>query len=348
MNWRFFLFPITWTYGIVIKIRNLLFENHILSTQTFSVPIITVGNIAVGGTGKTPHVEYLIRMLSSHYHIAILSRGYKRKTTGFKYVTTTSIVTDVGDEPLQFKQKFPDVTVAVDEKRAHGIQQLLKDDRNINLIILDDAFQHRYVKPDLSILLTEYSNLYADDYLMPVGQLREHRVGAKRADIIVVSKSPVNLSQEEQLDLLKKLQVKYHQYLFFSHIKYGKLQGVFHHETKEIPENAFIILVTGIANPNPLKQYLTKKHNHITHLSFPDHYAFKENDIKNIFKTYQNNINQQPIIITTEKDAMRLKDFASSNSIEKLPVYYLSIEIDFTEIQKEVFDKLIFKKISHN
>ncbi len=346
MNWKFFLFPFAWLYGLIIKIRNVWFDKGILTTQTFSVPTITVGNIAVGGTGKTPHVEYLVRLLSENYKLAILSRGYKRKTKGFRYVENRSTVIEVGDEPLQFKQKFPHVTVAVDEKRVHGITQLLKNDSTLDLIILDDAFQHRYVKPDLSILLTEYTNPYSKDYLMPVGRLREHRIGAQRADMIVVTKSPYEVSKKTQSQMVKSLKINANQHCFFSYIKYGNLCGVFNDINIELIDNQFIILITGIANPLPLKQYLSASAGQVIHLSYPDHYTFKKEDINTILSTYQQHIQKQPLIITTEKDAMRLKSNQWASLIQTLPIYYLPIEIDFIGAQKELFDKEIRKMLN--
>ena len=297
---RKLLFPFAILYGVITSIRNFLFDISVLKSYSFNLPIIAVGNLSVGGTGKTPQIEYLIRLLSEKYKIATLSRGYKRQSEGFILAQANSNARLLGDEPFQFFEKFPSIQVAVDADRKNGIEQLLSLPEKPEVILLDDAFQHRKVKAGFYILLTSYGDLYSDDCMLPTGNLRETRSGAKRADLIVVTKCPFDLSLDKQNDIRKRLKLSVNQQLYFTFIAYdtfvyGEKQKV---NINEI-QSTVKVLVAGIAKPEPFFTYL--KNTNDVCLSFPDHHNFTEKDILEITKTAQNNI-----IITTEKDYMQL------------------------------------------
>ena len=314
MQWlRNILFPFSVLYGIIIGLRNKCFDWGILPAERFEIPILCVGNLNVGGTGKSPMTEYLIRLLKDNYSLATLSRGYGRTTKGFKTVTTNSLAQDVGDEPLQFKRKFPKVTVAVDAKRVHGIQTLLKNDEHLDLILLDDAYQHRYVAPSFTILLTAFNDLYAKDYMLPTGNLREPRHGSNRADIIVVTKSPINLKQAEKSRIIETLKPEKRQAIFFGSIGYSEF---IYNENERLSLSAIkdkhFTLVTGIANPEPLVKFLNETGLNFEHLNFPDHYNFKPEDL--------DLLRSKDFLLTTEKDFVRLQGQVET------PLFYLPIE----------------------
>lgn len=337
---RFLLFPFAILYNLVTSIRNWCFDVGISKSTSFDIPVIAVGNLSVGGTGKTPQIEYLIRLLKDQYRIAVLSRGYKRKTKGFIRLNDLHLAEDVGDEPLQFYKKFgTEITVAVDANRTNGIQQLLKSENPPELVLLDDAYQHRKVKAKAYILLTKYDDLYSDDFILPTGNLRESRRGARRADIIVVTKCPRNLSLEKQEKIRRKINLKKHQQLFFSFIDYEQeLKGTDKISIKEF-ENKEVVLVTGIANPKPLLDYLSEEKIKFTHLKFPDHHSFTINDINKINTVFNKLSTKNKIVLTTEKDYMRLV-----NKVDKL--FFVDIKTTILTNFKE-FDasvELLIKK----
>ena len=330
---RKILFPFAILYGFITSIRNFLFDNGILRSYSFDVPIIAVGNLSVGGTGKTPQIEYLIRLLSPNYKIATLSRGYKRQSEGFVLADASSNAAILGDEPFQFYTKFNTIQVAVDADRKNGIEQLLSQTNKPEVVLLDDAFQHRKVKAGFYILLTSYGDLYCDDFMLPTGNLRESRNGAKRANIIVVTKCPANLSLEEQNKikkfLLRRNDKGKNQELYFSYIDYD--DSIYSEdEILKLDEikNDDKLLLAGIAKPEPFFGYLQSKNEEC--LTYADHHHFTENDITNI-----KNKSKDKIIITTEKDFVRLKD-----SIPKEKLFYLPIRSSFLS-SSEDFDKTI-------
>ena len=330
---RKLLFPFAILYGVITSIRNFLFDISVLKSYSFNLPIIAVGNLSVGGTGKTPQIEYLIRLLSEKYKIATLSRGYKRQSEGFILAQANSNARLLGDEPFQFFEKFPSIQVAVDADRKNGIEQLLSLPEKPEVILLDDAFQHRKVKAGFYILLTSYGDLYSDDCMLPTGNLRETRSGAKRADLIVVTKCPFDLSLDKQNDIRKRLKLSVNQQLYFTFIAYdtfvyGEKQKV---NINEI-QSTVKVLVAGIAKPEPFFTYL--KNTNDVCLSFPDHHNFTEKDILEITKTDQNNI-----IITTEKDYMRLK-----GSLPNEQLFYLPIKSAFIS-ESQNFDKTIINYV---
>jgi len=345
------LLPFSILYGFILYIRNVFFNWDILPSKKFDFPIIAVGNLNLGGVGKTPHVEYLIRLLKEEYNVATLSRGYKRKTKGFFLAHNSSTVADIGDEPLQYFKKFKSIKVAVDEKLVHGIEQLKIKDPSIELILLDDAYQHRYVEPGINILATNYSNLYIDDYVVPSGRLREWPSGSKRATIIIVTKCPPTLTIKEREKIKNKLTLSNQQQLYFTYLKYGKLVPFTkkcNHIHFKLNDQYSILLVTAIANPSPLFDHLQKQFQKIDHISFSDHHNFSQKDIHQIESSFNKLNDNNKLIITTEKDIMRLSLPNILNEIQKLPIYYVPIEICFHNNDKKEFDSHILNYVKTN
>jgi tetraacyldisaccharide 4'-kinase len=349
---KILLYPISFLYGLITFIRNQLFDNKILKSTSFDVPVICVGNLCYGGTGKTPLIEYIIRLLEDHtIKISTLSRGYGRKTQGFIIADENCDSKHIGDEPCQFYKKFNNITVAVDEKRVRGVELLKKNIPDLGVVLLDDAFQHRKVKAGLSILLTDFYNLYTNDYLLPTGTLREFKSGASRADIIVVTKTPVVLSPITKKSIIDSLQIKTHQSVFFSQIKYGSLipvgndlMDINNHDKKFYT----IILITGIANPYPLEEYLRRFCVELILKKYKDHHEYTEDDLLDIKETFKYIVGKNKIIVTTEKDMIRLRDSEKINFIKDMPIYYVPIEVDFHGSDKELFDKKIIKYVDEN
>jgi len=306
---------------------------NILKSTEFKTPTIVVGNLSVGGTGKTPQIEYLIRLLKNDYKIAVLSRGYKRNSKGFVLADESSTAETIGDEPFQYYKKFPTVIVCVDANRTNGIQQLEKLDNPPDVILLDDAFQHRKVNGGFNILLTSYNNLYVDDFMLPTGNLREVKSGAKRAQTIIVTKCPNNLAEVEQKEIIKKLESEENKPVFFTAISYdNELKGRSSIDLKDLI-NDEILLITGIANPSPLTDYLSSHQIKFRHLKYPDHYHFKEKDITDIKETYNLIQSNNKIVLTTEKDYVRI--FGKLKN-----VHYISIKTMFINHQND-FDYTI-------
>lgn len=326
-SFRILLFPVSVIYGVVVIIRNWLYDKNILKSASFNFPLICVGNIAAGGTGKSPMVEYIVFALRNRYKIATVSRGYKRKTRGYVLAADDTTALEIGDEPMQFHLKFPDIPVAVGEERLVAIPQLLHDHPELEAIILDDAFQHRSINPGLNIVLTEYEDLYVDDYFLPTGDLRDSRHAARRAQIIIVTKCPENLSAEEAGKIKKQLQPAEHQQVFFTSIAYG----VPYHITKEtllaFNRNEEVLLVCGIANPKPLKQYLQEQVNTYYQKTYSDHHIFLIDDLTDIKKRWNQIQAVEKRIITTEKDRVRLLKFRQE--LDELPVYVLPVKHHF-------------------
>ena len=324
---RYLLFPFSVIYGIITSIRNFLFNKGILKSYSFDIPIIAVGNLSVGGTGKTPQIEYLIRLLSTNYKIATLSRGYKRNSKGFILADSNSNAQILGDEPFQMHQKFPNINVAVDANRKNGIEQLLRLPNKPDIILLDDAFQHRKVKAGFYILLTAYSDMFCDDYLFPTGNLRESRHGAQRADIIVITKCPKDLSDSEQAKI--KNSIAFNKPIFFSFIDYDdKIYNEIENKSVVKIKNTDKLLLAGIAKPEPFFNYLQKKND--VQMVYSDHHHFTENDIQDIKNKAKNKL-----IITTEKDYVRLKN----QNFKSL--FYLSIKTSFIPNNDEFDNKIL-------
>ena len=349
---RFLLFPFSILYGIIVFIRNKFYDLHLISSAQFEIPIIVVGNISMGGTGKSPHIEYLIRLLKIDFKIATLSRGYGRRTNGFILSDKQSTAKDIGDEPKQFKNKYDDVAVAVDAKRVNGINKLIEQVAGLQVVLLDDAFQHRAVKAGLSILLTDYNKMFFDDYILPMGTLRESRSGAKRADIIIVTKCPAPLSDKERNRLTEKINASPFQKVYFSHIKYGEVTKLFgNKETEQInylDGQYDVVLLTGIANTQPLEDYLQSKTKALINIKFPDHHQFTSKDLHHVIEKFNTIASTKKIILTTEKDAMRLIDSEFKELLKDLPLFYLPIEIQFNNNDQTAFNQQIINYVRQN
>ncbi len=338
---RILLSPFAVFYGLVIWIRNWLYDSEYLKSVEFDFPVICVGNLSVGGTGKTSHVEYLIMLLSQQFRLSILSRGYQRKTSGYKEVQINSSSDDVGDEPAMMKRKFQHVAMAVCEERAFGVPQLLSNHPQTDVVILDDAFQHRSVRAGLSIVLTSYQKLFTRDYILPAGTLREFRSAYKRAEFIVVSKCPTDISASDKERIRKEIAPQKGQLLFFSYLVYGKPYLFTDPSVRLEFENNDVLLVTGIASPQEIKDYLKPQVKNVYSLNFSDHHRFDRFDVERITETLGNIESQNRIIITTEKDAVRLLPFAKWIIDKKLPIFVLPARVDFFEEDKRLFDSEI-------
>ena len=339
---RWFLFPFAFLYGLITALRNFLFDHGILRSTRYSVPVVAIGNLSMGGSGKSPMTEYLVRLLEENHSIGIVSRGYGRKTQGVREVTVSSIAKEVGDEPLQFKTKFPSLPIWVSEQRTKGIEALLASAPSTNLVLLDDAFQHRQVDPSLSILLMEYKDAIDSQYPLPMGRLREWLSGIERADVVVITKCPKVLSRDEQTRIQKRLKLSNDTALYFSSIEYGNLRSLKRvGPNTELNKNMSALVFTGIANPDPLIKHLKSKVKAVQSMRFKDHHAFSKTDLESIQAAFESMPGDEKILICTEKDSMRLKDPDLMLHLEKLPLYYLPIE---TQIQPSVsigFDERI-------
>ena len=344
-SFRYLFLPITWIYGAIIWLRNKLYDKHILKSATFNFPLICVGNLATGGTGKTPMTEYLIRLLKPQYKTATLSRGYKRKTEGFAIAGKDTTALEIGDEPMQFHQKFPDVTIAVGEERLVAIPQLLHERPETEVIILDDAFQHRQVKAGLNIILTEYVNLYTRDFILPAGDLRDVRSSSKRAGIIIVTKCKPDLSEAEKNSIIAEIKPAAHQSVYFTSIVYGKPYHLFSKETIDLGTDHNILLVCGIANPRPLKEHLEKHADSYDMLRYADHHIFHSNDLKDIKQQFDKIKAEKKVVLTTEKDAVRLEKF--EQELNDFPIYVIPIEHAFLFNEAGAFSSHIFQFIKN-
>ncbi|HRP57838.1 tetraacyldisaccharide 4'-kinase [Agriterribacter sp.] len=338
-SFRVLLFPFAFLYGTAVKIRNYLYDNEVIQSIEFNFPVICVGNISVGGTGKSPMVEYLLRLLVHRYKTATLSRGYKRKTRGYVLADDKTTALDIGDEPMQFHIKFPEVTVAVGEERAIAIPQLLFDRPGTDVIILDDALQHRTVKAGLNILLTDYNNLFTRDMFLPTGDLRDSRSSYKRADIIIVTKCSDNLGSTEKEKITSEIQPLTRQHLFFTGIRYGAPYHIISRAIKHMSKETEVLLACGIANPGPLKQYIQEESATYDAIYYRDHYIFTIDDLKDIRQRFEKIKAADKMILVTEKDAVRLVKFAAE--LRNMPVYVQPIETYFLFNESQRFNYLI-------
>lgn len=326
-SFRILLFPFALLYGAGVIIRNWLYNKKIFKSASFNLPLICVGNLAVGGTGKSPMVEFLVNRLKSRYPLAILSRGYRRKTKGYILAAPGTTANEIGDEPFMFFEKHPDVPVAVGEERVSAIPMLLHDRPQTKAIILDDAFQHREVAAGLNILLTDYNNLYSRDFFLPTGDLRDSRGSAKQAQIVVVTKCPPNLDEAGKEQVKQSLSLKPEQELYCSAIGYHTPYHILTGEKKPLTPAMEALLVTGIARPQSVKNYLAAELHSYNCLTYRDHHIFDIDDLRQIKKEFELFRGKDAIIITTEKDAVRLVKFGKE--LEELPLYVLPIETKF-------------------
>lgn len=336
-------FPFSLIWWLVSSIRNTLFNTKVFTSQEFDLPVIGVGNLSMGGSGKTPHVEYLIELLHHQNPVSVLSRGYKRKTTGYIFGSTQSTVKQIGDEPLQYKLKYPSVPVAVCESRVIGIPQLLMDAPNTEVVLLDDIFQHRSIKPGLNILLTDYNQIYTNDWLFPAGNLREHTLGAKRADLILVTKCPTNMTLVESEAIRKRINPKSHQQLFFTAYHYGQPYSLYHPDHRLADTNHEVLLMTGIAKPKYLKNYIESAYDAAFLNQFADHHHFTMSDINQVEQIFQNLGDVSKVIMITEKDAVKLSRFSKEFQQAGLPVFIQPIQVkvlfdEATNLNQEVYN----------
>ena len=343
-SFRYFLFPVAIIYSSVVWLRNWLYDMGILHSASFNFPIICVGNIAVGGTGKTPMVEYLIRLLQNDFKTGTVSRGYKRKTKGYALANASTTALEIGDEPMQFHNKFPYVAVAVGEERLEAIPQLLHDRPQTEVIILDDAFQHRQVKAGLNIVLTACGEIYTRDKILPLGNLRDVKSGMKRAQIIVVTKCKPGLTVQEQKRVIKEIDPLPHQTVFFTKIAYNKTYHLFNKSASSITSHTNILLVCGIANPKPLIDFLAANVHQHQVMAFPDHHIFNSDDLSSIKKAFEKMESDDKVVLTTEKDAVRLLKF--EEQLKDYPVFVLPVEHEFLFNGSENFNKLILQYIT--
>jgi len=340
---RLLLFPFSLIYGLVVIMRNWCYDTGLFKSHEFNVPVISVGNLAIGGAGKSPVTEYLIRLFKNDYKLATLSRGYGRNTKGFQTATATATATTIGDEPAQFKHKFPDITVAVCEKRVNGIKQLLP---HHNLILLDDAYQHRAVKPGFSILLFDYNHINNPHLLLPAGDMREPFSGRWRADVLVVSKCPETLTLNEQDKITAQLKPLNYQQVFFSSIAYQPLQDMTGNVADQaIDPNTTVFLLTGIANAVPLAKYLSNHAQQVIHHKYPDHHRFSLKNISKLAGEFAACTSEKKLIITTEKDAQRLGEQELLPLVNQIPVLVLPIGVNFVNNGQQQFDQLLINYV---
>ena len=345
------LLPLSWLYGLGVKFRNTLFDIGVLKSRDFQIPIISVGNITVGGTGKTPHVEYLVRLLKDQFHVAILSRGYKRKSKGFVLASSKTTMPEIGDEPYQMKQKFPKVTVAVDKNRCQGIDLLADNDKHLDVILLDDAFQHRYVKPGINILLVDYHRLIIYDKLLPAGRLREPMTGKNRADIVIVTKCPTTLKPMEYRVITRAMNLYPYQHLYFTTLEYDELRPMFPQTPKKMTMSQLadknVLLLSGIASPEQMEHDLSPLSPNLVPLTFSDHHQFKQKDIQLINETFAA-MPAPKLIITTEKDATRLQLAETLSDEVRKNLYVLPVRIKFMQEQEDNFNNQIIDYVHKN
>lgn len=336
-------------YNWVVTIRNFAFDAGWLESKSFDLPIISVGNLTVGGTGKTPHIEYIINLLKDNFEIATLSRGYRRKTKGFFKADERCNAKEIGDEPAQIKKKFPNITVAVDEKRVNGISHLLKEEKKPDVILLDDAFQHRYVKPGLSIVLVDYNRPTWSDNVLPFGRLRETADGIRRAHMVIVTKCPADISEQEKKYFKKMLGTKKETPIFFSTVCYDEPIAIFDVKNNRctINSDSKILLLTGIARPEPLKKELERRGATVTLMKYPDHHHFTSNELKETASKFASLPSGKSIIITTEKDAERIIGRNDLPIIIKENIYIIPIKVKITENEK-MFNQIIVDYVRKN
>ncbi|MBW6533733.1 MAG: tetraacyldisaccharide 4'-kinase [Mariniphaga sp.] len=352
---KFLLYPFSFLYGIAVYFRNLLYDWNFLKSKEFDVPVISIGNITVGGTGKTPHVEYLAELLKDKFEVATLSRGYKRKTKGFKQVDVTSNVFEAGDEPLQIKKKFPEITVTVCENRVEGMEKMLAatEIKSPDVVLLDDAFQHRRIIAGINILLIDYNRPIKEDSLLPAGRLRESASQMRRANIIIFTKCPpAKVTPIMRRILQKEVKLKPYQELFFTSFEYGKIKPVF--SGSELKNDFYkkqthaILIVTGIAFPVLIPEYLKQFANETGFIQFPDHHYYSSDDIQLIMNKFEKINSHQKIIITTEKDAVRFKEMPDLDEQFKSALYCLPVKVKFLDEEGKMFNKKILNYVGEN
>ena len=337
---RILLFPFAILYDLVTRLRNYLYDRDLKPSIKFDIPVICVGNLTAGGTGKTPMIEHLIRLLDPLHRLATLSRGYGRKTSGFRIASASDTASTIGDEPFQVFKKYSDtVTVAVGEDRAFAIPNILQEKENVQVILLDDGFQHRRVKPSFSILLSDYHRPFYRDLLLPAGRLRESRAGAARADVIIITKCPPEITDDRMMAIEKSIRRYADKPVFFAKIHYGE-PVPFGKQSGSLADQ--VVLVTGIANSKPLKDYVAQSFNVIRHIDRADHYVYRASDLAELSAIAKEN--PRVCFLTTEKDMVKLDTPEFSGSIRQLPFFYLPIETEFIK-NGEDFDAMVLNAV---
>jgi tetraacyldisaccharide 4'-kinase len=351
--WRTLLFPFSLVYGFITAFRNRLYDFKLLKSVEFDIPVISVGNITVGGTGKTPHTEYLIRLLQSRFSVATLSRGYMRKSKGFRIVETTSGVEESGDEPLQIKKKFPNITVAVCENRVTGVQELLRSETPPDVVLLDDAFQHRRISPGINIVLIDYNKPLKEDRLLPAGRLRENQMQLRRANIIIITKCPSEIKPITRRIMAKDVFLFPYQELYFTKMTYGSVYPVF--PGPPVQQNLFsntaergILLVAGIASPDSIIEHVKTMSKEVETAIFPDHHNYSPDDILMIIRKFDLLKSSDKIIVTTEKDIAKLISHDILLNIAKESIYCLPLQVRFLDQEGKLFDKKIKEYVGEN
>jgi tetraacyldisaccharide 4'-kinase len=353
-NYYLLLIPFSLIYGLIIWIRNTLFDFHVIRSTEFPIPVISVGNITVGGTGKTPHVEYLAELLKHEFQVAVLSRGYKRKTRRFILAKPDSGADEIGDEPAQIKRKYPDIHVAVDRRRVHGIRELMKRIPDLDVVLLDDAYQHRYVKPGLSILLIDFNRPLSEDHLLPAGRLREQAYEKRRAHIIMITKCPDRLKPIDRRILVKDLKLYPFQNLYFTKLSYGPPAPVFSEAGNALSlaeikaSKPGILMVSGIAGPRLFKKHLRGISTRITEMIFPDHHAFSDRDLTRMQQVFEEIKEENKYIFTTEKDAVRLRNFTNIGSPMRERMYYVPVGISILNDDRDSIHQQILNYVRNN
>lgn len=338
---RILLLPFSWLYYLITQVRNVLYDRGIKPSVEFEVPVICVGNLAVGGTGKTPMIEHLIRLLKDDFNIATLSRGYGRTTKGFRIAGANDSAATLGDEPFQFYQKFEhSITVAVGEERALAIPTILQEKENTNVVLLDDGFQHRRVRPGFSILLSDYNKPFYNDLLLPAGRLRESRWGAERADVVVITKCPAALPEDEMISIERCVRSYVSIPIFFTTIRYAN--PIPFHNASAAPSKE-VVLITGIANSKPLEDYIAGNYTLADHMKFRDHHQYSKADVQALATKARDNPSFS--FITTEKDSVKLRAPEFNNILTDVPLFVLPIEIDFIKGGKD-FDEMILNAVN--
>lgn len=344
-SFRLFLFPFALVYGLVLRIRNYLYDKQVLKSTAFNLPIIGVGNLSVGGTGKSPMVDFLAAMLKGQYKIGTLSRGYKRRTRGYLMAGKDTTAVEIGDEPMQFHLRHPEIAVAVGEERIVAVPQLLYDRPETELIILDDAFQHRAITAGFNIILTDFNDLYTRDFYLPTGDLRDNISSARRADVIIVTKCKPAVTEAESKDIIRELDPLPSQHVFFTAIKYGRLYHIINQSPRELFPASEVLLICGIANPAPLTAYIEEATSGYDALFFSDHHIFSIDDLNDIRERFARLKGPDKLIITTEKDAVRLVKYREE--LRDLPFYVLPISVSFLFNRENEFKGLISNFITN-
>jgi tetraacyldisaccharide 4'-kinase len=339
---RLLLLPFSWIYGGILALRNWFFDNGLNKSFRFDYPVISVGNLSTGGTGKTPHIEFLAKLLKDKYAVGVVSRGYGRKTKGFFVVNETSTAAEVGDEPLQIKLNHPQIQVAVGEQRILAIPSLLNEAPETQVVLLDDAYQHRYVNPGLNILLSDYSRMFYDDFVLPAGNLREFRKGYRRADVILVTKCPPNISNQQKQQIISRIKPRKHQQVFFTWLNYGTpyKMGNSTEILKEMTHKS-VLFFGGIANTKPVELYLAANTASYEVKALADHYNYTLEALKEIETTYTAWGKTNKVLLTTQKDAVKLMQGELKDIAEKLPLYVLPIEIGMNDSEKQQFASVV-------